>query len=256
MFLALVAAASLASTVDAAAHKFHFHGVVNVERLGGDWLAVEPFERGYGMPPDTAFWVASISKSFTAVLVMRLVELGKMRLQDRVLGSGITVDELLTHTSGLPRSTYVAEGIADADEAARKILAQPRGEKGKFAYSNEGYTLLAIAAERAGGAPFFDLLRRHVLESAGLRHTGFWPTCVRGLRVAKLSRPPRGARARENWGFKGAEGICSTAQDLARFMVAVVSSKLCPHPERLFQKQVALATDSVGRGFFISANGT
>src|SRR5919204_570944 len=41
-----------------------------------------------------------------------------------------------------------------------------------------------------------------------------------------------------------------------RFMVAVVSSKLCAHPERLFQKQVALATDSVGRGFFISANGT
>jgi len=245
----LIAAASIASIADEGAAKLRFHGVVRIER------GTEHFERGYGLAPDTAFWVASIAKSFTAALVLRLVEAGRMKLDDRVIGTDVTVDELLTHTSGLPRSTYIAEGITDADEAARKILAQPRGEKGKFAYTNEGYTLLAIAAEKAGGAPFFHLVQRDVLDRAGLRQTGFWPRCVRGAHVAKVSRPPRGTRARENWGFKGAEGICSTAADLARFMRAVADGKIV-RPERLFEKVVALSADSAGRGFFISPNGT
>src|SRR5439155_25554263 len=134
MLLAILGAASITSIMDEAAAKLRFHGVVRVERFG------EQFERGYGLRPDTAFWVASIAKSFTAALVLRLVEARRMKLDDRVLGSDITVDELLTHTSGLPRSTYVAEGIVDAGEAARRILAQPSGPKGKFAYTNEGYT--------------------------------------------------------------------------------------------------------------------
>jgi CubicO group peptidase (beta-lactamase class C family) len=187
---------------------------------------------------------------------MRLVEAGKMKLDDHVLGSDLTVDELLKHVSGLPRSTYIAEGITDADEAAARILAQPRGEKGKFAYSNEGYTLLAIAAEKAGDAPFFELLRREVLEPAGLRQTGFWPGCVPGIRVAKLSRPPEDARARENWGFKGAEGICSTAHDLARFMTAVDRGGLLHRPWELFMNMVPLEDGFAGRGFFVSTRRT
>src|SRR4051812_36102518 len=152
MILALLAAAAI-SVADRAAEELHFHGVVRIER--GD----EREQRGYGLSPATAFWVASISKSFTAVLVARLAELGKLRLEDRVLDSDLTFDELLTHTSGLPRTTYIAEGIAGAADAARKILALPRGPKGKFAYTSDGYTLLAIAAEKAGGAPFFELLQ-------------------------------------------------------------------------------------------------
>lgn len=215
-----------------------------------------PVTRGHGVPAATAFWVASISKSFTAALILRLQDLGKLKLSDVIPGSDITLDELLTHTSGLPHATYVAEGISDRDEAARRILAQPRGPKGKFAYTNDGYALLAIAAEKAGGAPFFELLQREVLGRAGLRHTGFWPRCFRGARVARLSRPPRGARARENWGFKGSDGICSTAADLAAFMRAVAAGRVTAHPELLFERKVALSEDFAGRGFFISKNGT
>jgi CubicO group peptidase (beta-lactamase class C family) len=228
-----------------------FHGVVRIEKPGAPAQ-----ERGYGMAADTAFWVASISKSFTSTLILRLEELGKLKRSDLALGSDVTIDELLTHTSGLPRSTYVAEGISDAGEAARRILAQPRGPKGKFAYTNEGYTLLAIVAEKAGGAPFFQLVQREILDRAGLRHTGFWPTCFPGARVAELTRPPQGARARENWGFKGAEGICSTAGDLAAFMRAVADGKLVAHPEILFERAVPLTDDFAARGFFVSKNGT
>lgn len=228
-----------------------FHGVTRTEEPGK--AAVTQAE---GVPAGTAFWVASISKSFTAALVLRLRDLGKLKLSDVVPGSDITLDELLTHTSGLPRATYLAEGIADPGEAARRILAQPRGPRGKFAYTNDGYALLAIAAEKAGGAPFFELMQREVLDRAGLRHTGFWPRCFRGARVAPLARPPRGARARENWGFKGSDGICSTAEDLASFMRAVAAGRVTAHPELLFERRVALADDFAARGFFVSRNGT
>lgn len=246
MLLVALAAAGALSAADAAAASLHFHGVVRVDDA----------QRGYGVAPDTAFWVASVSKSFTAALVVRLADQGKLRLDDRVLGSDLTYDELLTHTSGLPGTTYVAEGVADADEAARLILALPRGPRGKFTYTSDGYSLLAIAAEKAGGAPFFELLRREVLDRAGLRHTGFWPACVPGARVAPLTRPPQGAMARENWGFKGGEGICSTAEDLARFMRAVAAGKVVARPSQLLEGRVAISDGFAARGFFVSAGGT
>ena len=246
MLLVALAAAGALSLSDAAAESLHYHGVVRVDDA----------QRGYGVPPDTTFWVASISKSFTAALVVRLADLGKLRLGDQVLGSDLTWDELLTHTSGLPGSTYVAEGVADRDEAARLILALPRGPKGKFVYTSDGYSLLAIACERAGGAPFFELLRREVLERAGLRHTGFWPGCLPGARVAAMARPPVGAMARENWGFKGGEGICSTAEDLALFMRALATGKVVDRPQDLFEGRVAISDGKAGRGFFVSKAGT
>lgn len=245
MLLALLAAGAL-SVSDTAAASLHFRGVVRIDEA----------QRGYGLAPDTTFWVASISKSFTAALVVRLADLGKLRLEDRVLGSDLTFDELLTHTSGLPRTTYVAEGIADAGEAARKILALPRGPKGRFAYTSDGYTLLAIAAERAGGAPFFALLQREVLDRAGLRHTGFWPGCLPAARVARMARPPQGVMARENWGFKGGEGICSTAEDLSRFVRQLAAGRVVARPALLFEKRIPISDGFVGRGFFVSSNGT
>jgi len=244
---------------DDAARKTGFRGVVRVER--GDRLLVE---KGYGgRAPGTAFWVASISKSFTAVLVLRLQELGKLRLDDELSRflpdappdkRGMRIDELLTHTSGLPRATYEAEGIAGAGEAARRILALPLGERGAFAYTNDGYALLAIVAQKAGGAPFFELLRREVLDPAGLRATGTWPACVKGLRVAALREPPTGARARENWGFKGGEGLCSTAGDLARFVRALANGALLSPAslELAWADAVPISVGFAGRGFFVS----
>src|SRR5436853_203722 len=168
--LPLLLAAGVAAVTDQAARDLKFRGVVRIERAGKLLL-----EKGYREPAGTAFWVASISKSFTSTLILRLREEGRLALTDRI--GDVTIDGLLTHTSGLPRSAYVAEGIADAAAAERAILGQQRGPPGKFAYTNDGYSLLAIAAERAGGAPFFRLLQTEILDRAGLTHTGFWPRC-------------------------------------------------------------------------------
>lgn len=254
--LALLLASAL-SVVDAEARRLHFHGVVRVERQGRILV-----HKGYGLRSDTAFWVASISKSFTAALILRLQELGALRLDDPVSkyvagGPDIRIDELLTHTSGLPRATYAAEGITDRDEAARAIFALAPGARGSFAYSNDGYVLLAIVAERAGRAPFYELLQREVLAPAGLAHTGFWPSCVRGVRVAKLKRPPEGDLAVENWGFKGPEGVCSTAWDLGRFIARLAYGMvLSPRSrELLWEKAVALPDGGfAARGFFVDGD--
>jgi CubicO group peptidase (beta-lactamase class C family) len=253
------AAGGTQAAVDEAAREMGFRGAVRVEQ--GDRALVA---KGYGgVAPDTAFWVASISKSFTATLVLRLEELGKLRLDDRISRflpdapaprRDVRVDELLTHTSGLPRATYEADGVSDAGEAARRILALPPGERGRFAYTNDGYALLAIIAERAGGAPFLELLRREVIARAGLAHTGFWPRCAAGVSVAALSEAPAGDRAGENWGAKGGEGICSTAADLARFLHAVADGRLVSARSRdlLFAEAVPIASGFAGRGFFVS----
>ncbi len=250
---------SAAAVADEAAARLRFRGVVRIER-GGRVLV----EKGYGgRDPATACWVASVSKSFTAVLVLRLQEEGKLRLADPVSrflpdappGAGeFTVDELLTHTSGLPRATYEAEGIADRDEAARRILVLPRGGRGGFAYTNDGYALLAIVAERAGRAPFPELLRREVLDRAGLARTGLWPRCRKGVAVARLARPPTGERAREHWGAKGPEGICTTAGDLARFFHALADGKLVSPAslDLLWSEAIPISGGFAGRGFFVS----
>ena len=91
-----------------------------------------------------------------------------------------------------------------------------------------------------------------MVERAGLGRTGFWPRCVRGVRVAKLRRPPEGERAQENWGFKGAEGICSTAADLALFMRSLAHGRLLSRDslERLWAKAVPISDGFAARGFF------
>ena len=231
--------------------------MVRVERAGRVLV-----QKGYGMRSDTGFWVASIAKSFTAVLILRLEELGALRLDDPISrfirdAPDIRIDELLTHTAGLPRGTYAAEGIADRGEAARAIFALPPGERGKFAYSNDGYVLLAIVAEKAGRAPFFKLLQREVIDRAGLAHTGFWPRCVRSVRVAPLAKPPVGELARENWGFKGPEGLCSNAWDLGRFVERLAGGFiLSPRSLELLWRKVVPLRDGgfAGRGFFIDGD--
>lgn len=245
--------------VDEAAREVGFRGVVRVERDGR--LLVE---KAYGgRDPGAAFWIASVTKSFTATLVLRLAERKALRLDDELSRwlpdappgrRAIRIDELLTHTAGLPRGTYEAEGIADAAEAGRRILSLPAGKRGAFAYTNDGYALLAIVAERAGGAPYFDLLRREVLEPAGLSSTGLWPGCVAGARVLDLREPPAGARARESWGFKGGIGLCSTAADLAGLFRALASGSLLS-PASLdlaWGEAVPISSGHAGRGFFVS----
>ncbi len=117
--------------------------------------------RGQGPNSDTRYWIASISKSFTATLIFRLQGQGALKLRDTVTKffpnapedkRAITIEQLLMHTSGLPNK-YASEGIVDRAEAVKRILQQPLMHlPGKqFGYTNDGYALLTAIAEAAGG---------------------------------------------------------------------------------------------------------
>jgi CubicO group peptidase (beta-lactamase class C family) len=142
--------------------------------------------------PNTKFGIASITKQFTAVLVLQEVEEGKLSLDEKVAdllqwyrkdtGSRMTVEELLHHTSGLPPdyaspefSNTSAAGVFYEPEAFGKAFCQQDlvSEPGtKWNYSNCGYDLLGLILERVSGKSFAALLREKLLDPLGMRDTG------------------------------------------------------------------------------------
>lgn len=203
------------------------------------------------MTARTRIAVASGSKAFTALAVMRLIQDGELRLGQPVrsfLGSDlplidddVTIEHLLTHTSGI--GDYFDED--DDWEASDHVLSLPvhtlttaeaflpmlEGHPRKFvpgerfSYCNGGYIVLAILLERATGATYHELVRRLVLKPAGLERTGFLPlndlpadaalgyVFDDGDLVNTLHLPVLG---------NGDGGAFTTADDLHRFWLALL----------------------------------
>ena len=253
-------------TTEATARELAFHGAVLVQSHGQ--VAVD---QALGDAPnqangDTRYWIASISKSFAATLIFRLQEQGALTLRDRVTKffpkapedkRAITIEQLLIHTSGLPNK-YAPEGIVDRAEAVRRILQQPlMHSPGKqFGYTNDGYSLLAAIAEAAGGKSYRQLLKRYILEPAGMTNSGLWPVCPGPAPVLPLSEELPSNMNRENWGYKGPDGICSTTADLAKFMNALIAGKILKKKslEAMWTGRVAIRDGHATAGWFRSTS--
>lgn len=185
---------------------------------------------------DTVYDIGSITKSFTAAAVLKLEMGGALRVTDPIgahLGAvpvdkrGITIHQLLTHTSGLP------EGIGDdydpvsRDAMVAGALAAPlESAPGReFAYSNVGYSLLAAIVERVSGVAYDDYLTRNLFQPAGMTRTGYaLPDPGRGdvaveydEEGASQGRPfehPWAPDGRPYWNLRGNGGLLSTARDM------------------------------------------
>ena len=198
------------------------------------WHGARTSVDGHGPDENVQYRVGSITKTFTAVLVLRLRDEGVLDLGDplekHVPGTGAgeaTIAELLAHTSGV-----AAESPAPwwertpgslrpelADVLGEQIFLHPAGRR--FHYSNPGYTLLGALVEKLRGAPWEDVLRREVLEPLGLDrtsgrpqapHAGGW--AVHPWADAMLPEPA------EDLGLMAPAGqLWSTTGDLARFAV-------------------------------------
>lgn len=149
---------------------------------------------------DTRFPTASAGKAFVAAGVLRLVEEGRLSLDDTIgaclpldwgsIDDSITVRELLTHTSGLP--DYFDESVMD-DYAGlwrdfpnyrirssrdllslflSKPMAFPRGER--FQYNNAGFVVLGLLTEQLTGLAFDEYLRQAVFAPCGMEDTGYF----------------------------------------------------------------------------------
>lgn len=253
------------AALDAAAAEERFSGVVSVDVA--DERVVERCygmaHRGYGAPVTAgmAFALASGSKTFTALSVLRLVEDGALRLDQPVrtilgddlplIDDGVTIEHLLSHTSGI--GDYLDEdGGWEVDDhvlslpvhtltTAQAFLPMLDGFEAKFApgerfsYCNGGYMVLAVVLERVTDETFHDVVRRTVFAPAGLTETDYLRlddlpgTAATGYlynegdRVNTLHLPVLG---------NGDGGAFSTATDLHRFWQALHSGRIVT-PETL-----------------------
>src|SRR5262245_59778024 len=133
---------------------------------------------------ETRFRVASVSKTFTAAAVEKLVKDGKLRYNDPLSryvnggsnGDSITIEQLLLHESGV--GVLDSEGIyrdclSRQDVIRRLASAKPLFDPGKGSrYSNEGYFLLAAVIERVTGESYGDFLRKNFFAPLQMENSG------------------------------------------------------------------------------------
>jgi CubicO group peptidase (beta-lactamase class C family) len=208
------------------------------------------YERGYGMAnldlsvpiaPPSVFEAASISKQFTAMSIMLLVERGRLSLDDEVrkylpempdYGSPLTIRHLLNHTSGLRDAFLIFELSApedqygDRNDVILKQLARQRSLNYKpgteFLYNNGGYVLAAIIVKRVSGQPLAAFADANIFTPLGMTSTRFQddPSVVMPNRASNYLRDAG------NWRFVpfgrqpgavGNSGLWTTPRDLLRW---------------------------------------
>ncbi|MFI0238467.1 serine hydrolase domain-containing protein [Streptomyces sp. NPDC016845] len=149
------------------------------------WTGSRTSVNGHGPDENVQYRIGSITKTFTAVLVLRLRDEGLLDLGDPLekhlpgTGAGdVTVVELLAHTGGLAAETP-GEWWERSSATLRPTLADVLGEQPfrhpvgrRHHYSNPGYTLLGSLVEAVRGVPWAEALRGEILEPLGLSRTG------------------------------------------------------------------------------------
>lgn len=198
----------------------------------------------------TLFQLASVTKPFTAVAVLRLEMEGRLQVSDRITRffddvppdkRAITIHQLLTHTSGMPHRVGVCwppSAKLDRDEYVRQTLAAPlEATPGRaFLYSNDGYGLLGAIIEHASGSTYEQYLRDRLFTPAGMTRTGYT------FDARTLSDAARGYDGDNEylgnlnpafrndsgpaWCNRASGGLLSTVQDMRRWVDALRGDRI------------------------------
>ncbi|MCE7992503.1 MAG: beta-lactamase family protein [Roseivirga sp.] len=204
-------------------------------------------ELGVDMKADMKFMIGSVTKQFTAVSVLMLMEQGKLNLNDDITkylpdypahGHHITIHHLLTHTSGIANSVRLVPWDADVrkrdfepeelvnyfkNEAMRSVPGE------RYRYNNFGYHILGYIIEKVSGQRYDDFVRTNIFEPLGMKNSRY------GSHVDNI--PNRAYGYTRNDGFKNAEyvnlsqvyaagALMSTVQDLLIWNSALINNKL------------------------------
>lgn len=260
---------------------------VGAERVWGASRGDADRRTGRPNGPDVSYALASGAKSFTALTVASLVGDGLLDWHDPVrrwlvddlplVDDRVTVLDLATNRSGM--GDYVDESaggaITDyvmpvpvhrlADTAGYLVVidgfAQVAEPGSTFAYNNGGFVALAVVAERAGGAPFHDLVAARVIGPAGMTATGYWrsdelpPNAAIGYLRADHDRtnvhhlPVRG---------HGDGGVYASVDDVRALWLALFAGRLVPL-DVVEAMTVAVEPGPTslryGRGFWLAPSG-
>jgi len=175
----------------------------------------------------TLFNIASISKSITAVGILKLVEQKEINLSDRLdqffdnvpnSKKSISIINLLSHKAGF-RQSYPLDGISDSNQALYAIFNQELEftPGSNFQYSNQNYQLLALLIEKVTETKFEEYIRTNVLGLLKMEDTFFWDEVNQHHNIAPLNKKILRRIGKRNWGYIGSTGIFSTTSDLSKF---------------------------------------
>lgn len=195
----------------------------------------------------TSFQLASVSKQFTAVAIMKLKEMGKIGYDDNVKKylpqfpyEGVTIRQLLTHRSGLPNYMYFSDNYVKDRKTfinngqVVEMLAHYKpapyfSPNARFMYSNTGYCLLATIAEKVSGKPFGQFAEEQIFRPLGMTHTRVFvdESSVAMLQVAKgYSGGRRQYGSSYQDGVIGDKNVYSTAEDLFKWDRALYTNQV------------------------------
>lgn len=230
--------------------KTGFNGTVLVAQKG-----IVLLEKATGFAHDTVanqidskFQLASLSKTFTALAVMKLVQEGKMGLDHTIQDfyprfpySGVTLRSLLSHRSGLPYYQYefdrkvrkekiypsnqqIMQWFTEADPTP-KILHLPDHH---FNYNNTNYAVLAAIIEKVSGQSFAHYMEENIFKPAGMDHTFAGTSENADLNVNRTFGHQNGRRLEKDFydDIMGDKGIYSSAPDLLKYYTVLKNGTL------------------------------
>nr|WP_315485008.1 serine hydrolase [uncultured Undibacterium sp.] len=206
---------------------------------------------------DHVMRLGSITKQFTSVAILQLVEEGKIALNDPVTkffpdypisGKGITVEHLLTHTSGIPSYTGKPNFVAGAgkDISVQEMVDSFKNDALEFEpgtaykYNNSGYFLLGAIIEKVSGEPYAKFVEKRLFTPLGMTNTAY-EGYERSKQVRAAGYSQRTGEFEPSMKISmtqpyAAGSLTSTVDDLAKWDAAVSAGKLlkAEHWKRAF----------------------
>ncbi|SEO80444.1 serine hydrolase [Paenibacillus sp. OV219] len=206
------------------------------------------FASGRQHDEDTLFYIASITKQFTAACILLLVQEHRIALTDPIgeyipqyeKGSHVTIFELLTHTSGIPEHVSLPEFWDNLDAITTpeqlfmyfKDMDLESVPGTAYKYCNSNYILLGMLIEAVSGQSYGEFLSKHIFAPLGMNRTFYAPMVMdspnKALGYAALQPQPVPARVLAPVIPFAAGGIQSTTADLFKWSTALFEGNLLP----------------------------
>jgi len=228
-------------------------------------------ERDVPTTPDTVFEIGSITKPFTAMAILLLVEDGKLKLDDSagkflptlpLAWKPVTIRQLLSHTSGIPDFEEVMgygayRNVWLPDKVIATVATQPMDfvPGTNWHYSNTGYFVLTLILEKVAGEPYVSFVQKRILDPAGMTRTRssepteIIPGRAAGYEFAKGRLENRDPLQPTVAG--GAGMLVSTAKDLVNWNAALDAQAILSHESyaQLWANQPLADGSPSGYGF-------
>ncbi|WP_432148751.1 serine hydrolase domain-containing protein [Streptomyces sp. bgisy029] len=242
-------------------------------------VGVRDRESGAAMDTRARFRIGSVSKTFSSVVLLQLVQEGRLKLDAPVNthlegllpDDRITVRHLLTHRSGLadytnamfnetvPGFEAVRDRVFSYQELVDLSLAEPRttGPGGAYAYSNTNFVIVGMLIEKLTGRPVADAYQRRVIKPLGLRETAYVhpDTRIKGTHVRGYLHPDEAGaplvdstEQTVSWA-QSAGAVISSPADLTTFTSALMRGRLLA-PATLEAMTTVTPTDGTNTRFY------